>query len=99
MANGKSIAETATHGVLANDSDPDGDALTVTGFSGGSHGNLVLNSDGSYGYTVTDLTGPNGSHLHDVFTYAVSDGHGGVASANLDIELNRDPIAVNDPAP
>ena len=74
----------------------DGDTLTVTGFSGGTHGSLVLNPDGSYNYTVTDLTGLNGSHLHDVFTYAISDGHGGVAAANLDIELNRGPSAAND---
>jgi VCBS repeat-containing protein len=82
--------------VLANDSDPDGDTFVVTGFNGGSHGGLVLNADGSYSYTATDLTGPTGSHLHDVFTYAISDGHGGVASAHLDIELNRGPSAVND---
>jgi VCBS repeat-containing protein len=92
---GTASADTA-HGVLANDSDPDGDTLVVTGFTGGSHGSLVLSADGSYSYTVTDLTGPTGSHLHDVFTYAVSDGHGGVASANLDITLNRAPTAVND---
>ena len=86
----------AAHGVLANDSDPDGDPLTVTGFTGGTHGTLVLNADGSYSYTVTDLTGPTGSHLHDVFAYGITDGLGGVAVANLDITLNRAPIAVND---
>jgi VCBS repeat-containing protein len=86
----------AAHGVLANDSDPDGDSLAVTGFSGGTHGNLVLNADGSYSYTVTDLTGPTGSHLHDVFTYGITDGRAGVALAHLDITLNRPPIAVND---
>jgi Ca2+-binding RTX toxin-like protein len=56
----------------------------------------VLNDDGSYSYTVTDLTGPTGSHLHDVFTYGITDGNAGVAVANLDITLNRAPIALND---
>jgi Ca2+-binding RTX toxin-like protein len=37
-----------------------------------------------------------GSHLHDIFNYSVSDGHGGTASAALDITLDRAPIAVND---
>lgn len=93
---GGTASADAAHGVLINDSDPDGDSLTVTGFSGGTHGNLVLNADGSYSYTVTDLTGPTGSHLHDVFTYGIGDGHTGVAVASLDITLNRAPIAVND---
>src|SRR5262249_49727261 len=55
-----------------------------------------LNANGSYSYTVTDLTGPTGSHLHDVITYGVTDGHAGVAVATLDITLNRAPDAVND---
>jgi VCBS repeat-containing protein len=85
--------------VLGNDSDPDGDILTVTPFSGaGAHGNLALKADGSYGYTVTNLTGATGSHLHDVFTYTEADGKGGVTSANLDITLNRGPVATNDVA-
>jgi VCBS repeat-containing protein len=63
----------------------------------GSHGTLVLGTDGGYTYTVTDLTGAAGSHLHDIFSYTVSDGHGGTASAALDITLNRGPVAaVND---
>jgi VCBS repeat-containing protein len=57
---------------------------------------LVLGTDGGYAYTVTNLTGAAGSHLHDIFSYTVSDGHGGAASATLDITLNRAPIAVDD---
>ena len=82
--------------MLTNDSDPDGDALTTTGFTGGVHGTLILNGDGSYNYTVTDLTGPTGSHLHDVFTYGITDGRAGVALGTLDITLNRAPDAAND---
>ena len=73
------IGGTASGNVLGNDSDPDGDTLVVTPFSGtGAHGNLIINADGSYNYSVTNLWGPTGSHLHDIFTYGISDGHGGV---------------------
>jgi VCBS repeat-containing protein len=91
------IGGTASGNVLSNDSDPDGDSLAVTAFSGtGAHGNLILNADGSYSYTVTNVIGATGGHLHDVFTYTESDGRGGTASANLDITLNRAPVATHD---
>ena len=90
------IGGTASGNLLANDSDADGDGLAaVAGTVLGSHGTLVLGTDGGYTYTVTNLTGVAGSHLHDIFSYAVSDGHGGTASAALDITLDRAPIAVN----
>ena len=93
------IGGTASGNVLTNDSDTNGDTLTaVAGAFDGSHGTLNLNADGSYGYTVTDLTGATGQHLHDVFSYTADDGHGGTASASLDITLNRGPTAVNDTA-
>ena len=89
---GTGIGGTASGNVLDNDSDPDGDTLSVTPFSGaGAHGNLALGADGSFSYTVTNLTGATGSHLHDIFGYTESDGRGGVASASLDITLNRAP--------
>src|SRR5439155_1605265 len=86
----------AAHGVLANDSDPDGDALSVIASATGTYGNLTLNPDGSYIYQFFNPSGPTGSHLHDVIAYQVSDGHGGLGVANLDITLNRGPVAVND---
>ncbi|MDE5447241.1 hypothetical protein GWG65_39245 [Bradyrhizobium sp. CSA207] len=93
------IGGTATGNVLANDSDADGDSLTVTPFVGvGAHGKLTLNADGSFNYIVTDLTGPTGSHLHDVFSYNESDGRGGIASADLDVALNRAPVVLNNTA-
>jgi serralysin len=83
--------------LLANDSDADGDGLVAAaGTVLGSHGTLVLGADGGYTYTVTDLTGAVGSHLHDIFNYTVGDGQGGTAGAALDITLDRAAIAVND---
>ena len=56
-------------GVLANDSDADGNPLTAVLGSGPSHGTLTLNANGSFTYTPTaDYNGP------DSFTYRASDG-------------------------
>ena len=84
--------------VLANDSDPDGDPLTVTAtpISGPSNGSLVLNSNGSYVYT------PNPGFVgNDSFVYAVSDGKGGSDTATVRITVqktNRPPVANPDSA-
>ncbi len=43
----------ASTGVLANDSDPEGNILTVKPGSGPAHGALSLNGDGSFTYTPT----------------------------------------------
>ena len=56
-------------GVLGNDSDLDGNPLTAVLASGPAHGELALNSDGSFVYTPT--LHYNGS---DSFTYRASDG-------------------------
>ena len=62
---GSTITTTAATGVLSNDSDLDGDKLTVTGVSdvahgagtvgaslAGIYGHLTLNADGSYSYVA-----------------------------------------------
>ena len=75
--------------VLANDSDPDGDALTVdtVPVQGPEHGVLVLNTDGSFSYTPD--ANYNGS---DSFTYRVTDADGAVSSATVSLTIT----AVND---
>lgn len=85
---------TVTGNVLLNDSDPDGDTLTVTsGSSVLAHGLLVLAADGSFTYTL-DNTDPavdalgTGDTLTDTFTYTAVDGRGGAASATLTITIN-----------
>ncbi len=56
-------------GVLANDSDADGDTPTAVLVSGPSHGTLTLNADGSFAYT------PNANfNGTDSFIYTPNDG-------------------------
>ena len=96
----------AAAGVLTNDSDADGDAITVTaiaitsGASGtigdalsGTYGDLTIASDGSYTYlanNANDLATP--ATATDSFTYTVSDGVT-TATATLVITIT----AKNDP--
>jgi VCBS repeat-containing protein len=81
-------------GVLANDSDPDGNALSAVPGSGPSHGTLTLNANGSFSYTpAADY------HGTDSFTYRVSDGSLTSNLATVTITLNAvndTPAAAND---
>ncbi|MEC8554359.1 MAG: Ig-like domain-containing protein [Planctomycetota bacterium] len=81
--------------VLNNDSDPDGDALTVDAFTNPSNG-LVSNSNNVLTYT------PNANYNgNDSFTYTISDGNGGSATATVNVTVaavNDNPVAVNDSA-
>ncbi|HXF87620.1 MAG TPA: Ig-like domain-containing protein, partial [Xanthobacteraceae bacterium] len=80
--------------VLTNDSDIDGDPLTVTLASGPANGTLVLNPDGSFDYTPNpDFNGA------DSFTYTADDGQGGSDTATVSITVtpvNDLPVAVDD---
>ena len=94
-------AETAedtpvTIAVLANDSDPDGDTLTVAGVSAPAHGTAVLTETGAVRYTPE----PNFNGT-DGFTYVVGDGSGLTAQAAVDVTVlpvNDPPEAVDDAA-
>ena len=56
-------------GVLANDSDADGDPITAALASNPTHGAITFNSDGSFTYSpFEDYHGP------DSFTYTITDG-------------------------
>jgi protein-disulfide isomerase len=59
----------AQEGVLANDSDPDGDSLTAVIVAQPSDGTIQLNSDGSFIYTPNDEFSGT-----DSFTYTATDG-------------------------
>ncbi len=73
---------------LANDTDPDGDALTAAVVSGPSNGTLTFNADGSF--TYAPATNFNGS---DSFTYRVVDGCGQSSTGTVHIAIG----ALNDP--
>ena len=81
-------------GILGNDTDADGDALTSVLVTDVTHGTLVLNSNGSFTYTPT----ANYSGL-DSFTYKANDGtaDSNVATVTITVApVNDAPVAVND---
>ncbi|MET3898989.1 hypothetical protein ABIB57_002941 [Devosia sp. UYZn731] len=69
----------AASALLANDNDPDGDALSITGVSGGTNGTVAFNAQTNI-VTFTPTAGYAGAAS---FTYAVADGRGGTASAGV----------------
>jgi hypothetical protein len=65
--------------VLANDSDPDGDTLTITALTQPANGSVVNNgSDVTY-------TPRNNFRGNDTFTYTISDGNGGTDTATVTV--------------
>ncbi len=66
--------------VLANDSDPDGDKITVIGVTNGANGTVSIRPDGKLNYASRHLW--EGT---DQFSYTVSDGKGGTASAKVTV--------------
>ena len=74
--------------VLANDSDPNGDTLTVVEVSAPAHGTAVVAAAGTVEYTP----GPD-FHGTDRFTYVVGDGSGLTARAAVEVTV----LPVNDP--
>ncbi|MBW4487728.1 MAG: tandem-95 repeat protein [Trichocoleus desertorum ATA4-8-CV12] len=79
--------------VLANDTDADGDTLTIINFTDATKGTLQFNN-GTFSYQPN--ANANGT---DSFTYIIDDGNGGSASASVTINItsiNDVPLAVND---
>ena len=79
----------AAPGVLGNDSDADGNALTAVLVSGPAHAaSFTLNADGSFSYMpAANYNGP------DSFTYKASDGTADSNTATVSLNVT----SVNDP--
>jgi RHS repeat-associated protein len=83
----------AAPGVLGNDSDADGDTVTVDLITDSvDHGTLSLFPDGHFSYT------PEAGFIGtDTFVYLVGDGHGNTDSATVTIQVfNTNPVAGDD---
>ncbi|GGK84908.1 Ig-like domain-containing protein [Amphritea balenae] len=83
--------------VLSNDSDADGDSLTISSVSGVNGSATISGSN----IIFTPSAGFNGT---ENFSYSISDGKGGSANASVSVSVspapssNSAPIAVNDGA-
>lgn len=80
--------------VLANDSDPDGDPLSVIEVTEPRNGTAIINADDTITYTPNaEFTGT------DRFWYTISDGKGGTDMAAVTITVsagNAAPVAADD---
>jgi Cadherin-like domain/RTX calcium-binding nonapeptide repeat (4 copies) len=79
--------------LLANDSDVDGDSLTITAVGNATHGTVALNGGNVVFTPAGNYNGPAS------FTYTVSDGQGGTSTATVNVTVaavNDAPTAVND---
>lgn len=80
--------------VLANDSDPNGDTLTISGVGDPAHGSVVQNGD------VLTYTPDAGFTGTDTFTYTVKDPDGNTSTATVSITVNgsNSPVTNSDTA-
>jgi hypothetical protein len=79
--------------VLGNDSDADNDPLTISSVTQGTNGTIAIVAGG---VRYTPRANFNGA---DSFSYTITDGRGGTASATVSINVtpvNDPPVAVND---
>lgn len=99
------VLNVAAPGVLANDSDPESDPLTVTAFDATSAQGaaVTVNADGSFSYDPTGAAAlqalAQGDAVDDTFTYTIEDPDGGSDMATVTVTVdgvNDAPTAVGD---
>ncbi|TAI60072.1 hypothetical protein CWO89_42725, partial [Bradyrhizobium sp. Leo170] len=73
----------AASSLTGNDSDPDGDAVSVIAVSAATHGTVVLNTQPNPQNNTITFTPDAGYTGPASFTYTISDGRGGTASATV----------------
>jgi hypothetical protein len=82
-----------TINVVSNDTDVDGDSLSVTSVTDPPNGTVTNNGDGSVTYTPDP-----GFFGTDSFDYTISDGNGGTDSGSVTVRVNDPPVAADDAA-
>ena len=75
--------QTTTFDPRLNDTDPDGDPLVITNVGAASHGNAVIAMPAGVEYTAF-----SGYIGQDTFTYTISDGRGGTATATVFVNID-----------
>lgn len=88
---GQQLVVSAAQGVLANDTDVDGQTLTAVLVTGPASGTLNLSDNGSFNYTP-----PVGFSGVRTFTYRAFDGNLSSAPVTVTINVNGVPVARND---
>ncbi|WP_035247523.1 DUF7948 domain-containing protein, partial [Desulfogranum mediterraneum] len=84
-------AELGLNDLLLNDTDPDGDTLSVktTPVTGPANGSLELNGDGTFTYTAN-----NNFNGTDSFVYEVQDDKGGIAQGTATLTVQPREIRI-----
>lgn len=77
--------------VLANDEDPDGDPLTISGSDGSSAGGGAVVCGDTCTYTP-----PAGRYGTDLFRYTVADGAGGTATGTVRVTISTVATPINE---
>jgi VCBS repeat-containing protein len=87
------LTVSAVNGVVANDTDAEGDPIFATLISGPANGTLSLDDSGAFSYTPNaDFTGT------DSFTYQADDGQlaGNIATVTLNVHATNSAPVAND---
>lgn len=85
VVRGQALVVDAAHGMLANDTEPDGQSLSVELETPPQHGSLQLAPDGSFTFTPTLPAGER--CVYDVFNYRASDGGDSVGPIAVSLHI------------